>query len=106
MGAPTHVDVRVPDTGATPTVRLALWPGVEPPTIQSTAVSEAGNQRRPSVWSTWRVCTAELLSCLVCLTKGGGGFQFSGGKVASGEVTTLVVVVFDVEHGQFGEVEP
>lgn len=40
------------------------------------------------------------------LTEGGGGVQFSGGQVGSGEVSALVVVVLHVQRAQFGEVDP
>ncbi len=47
------------------------------------------------------------------LTEGGGhgrvlhgGLAVSGGKVRSGEVAALLVVVFDVEAREFGEADP
>lgn len=35
-----------------------------------------------------------------------GGLAVSSGKVWSGEVSALLVVVFDVETGEFGEADP
>lgn len=35
-----------------------------------------------------------------------GGLAVPAGKVRSGEVSALLVVVFDVEAGEFGEIDP
>lgn len=35
-----------------------------------------------------------------------GGLAVSGGKVRSGEVAALLIVVFDVEACEFGEADP
>lgn len=35
-----------------------------------------------------------------------GGLAVSGGQVWSGEVSALLVVIFDVEAGELGEADP
>lgn len=35
-----------------------------------------------------------------------GGLAVSGGQVRPGEVAALLIVVFDVEAGEFGEANP